>query len=503
MSKPAESSKSSKKRILIIILVIVIVIILALLIFYLTKCARNNLAGYALEDFQYNTEKLAIKSSDEINADLFGATIKGNDGEKVAVTATLIEGSKIGGGEVSVKLSAIGKDGIEKEKIITGIKVYSEPTLEYHDTIKFIRESDSAYDQVFGIEAIDSFGQSVETTATVIEGEKKEGNTIKIKITVTDPAGNYKEEIFSVDVWGDHYYRVDAKGNYAKDGEYIYFGEYPQTIKAESVEIIGKTPNERGRYLGSDGFYYAKVESAITYSDDKPFCFSDGTTVVTTGETYYFKFEPIKWRIIDADYSLENRTKVFLFCESILDNRLYDLSEPCNNSYEDSEISKWLNDNQTGGFYSTAFSAFEKGHNIQTTIDNSALSTGISPNPNASNNMHQKQMFLLSYKEITNAEYGFKNETAYGKYYQLTADKLRERKVSDYSLANGAFCELDESNSYYRNGIWWTRSPLNDDKKSKSLAVQSDGSTKPFIVNHQAFGVVPAVWIDLNTYTKF
>lgn len=101
MSKPAESLKSSKKRILIIILVIVIVIILALLIFYLTKCARNT--GYALEDFQYNTEKLAIKSSDEINADLFGATIKGNDGEKVAVTATLIEGSKVGGGEVSVK----------------------------------------------------------------------------------------------------------------------------------------------------------------------------------------------------------------------------------------------------------------------------------------------------------------------------------------------------------------------------------------------------------------
>lgn len=115
MSKPAESSKSSKTyfdynfshsdsyN-------------FSTINFYLTKCARNNLAGYALEDFQYNTEKLAIKSSDEINADLFGATIKGNDGEKVAVTATLIEGSKVGGGEVSVKLSAIGKDGIEKEK---------------------------------------------------------------------------------------------------------------------------------------------------------------------------------------------------------------------------------------------------------------------------------------------------------------------------------------------------------------------------------------------------
>lgn len=98
-------SKSSKIIWAIVLILVLVAASIVLVVYFKKRAGSDNNAEveYALEEFQYNTEKLAIKSSDEINADLFGATIKGNDGEKVAVTATLIEGSKVGGGEVSVK----------------------------------------------------------------------------------------------------------------------------------------------------------------------------------------------------------------------------------------------------------------------------------------------------------------------------------------------------------------------------------------------------------------
>ena len=47
---------------------------------------------------------------------------------------------------------------------------------------------------------------------------------------------------------------------YTREGDYIYFGEYPQTIKANDVQITD-TVDSRGYYLGADGEYYAKVVS--------------------------------------------------------------------------------------------------------------------------------------------------------------------------------------------------------------------------------------------------
>lgn len=45
---------------------------------------------------------------------------------------------------------------------------------------------------------------------------------------------------------------------YVREGDYIYFGEYPQTIKEDNV-VISTEQDSRGYFLGSDGAYYAKV----------------------------------------------------------------------------------------------------------------------------------------------------------------------------------------------------------------------------------------------------
>lgn len=43
---------------------------------------------------------------------------------------------------------------------------------------------------------------------------------------------------------------------------FIYFGEYPQKIKAEGVTVDEAQRDARGYYFGSDNAYYAKVIAA-------------------------------------------------------------------------------------------------------------------------------------------------------------------------------------------------------------------------------------------------
>ena len=73
-----------------------------------------------------------------------------------------------------------------------------------------------------------------------------------------------------------------SEGVYTRDGEYVYFGEYPQTVKADDV-TVAKQKDSRGYYLGSDGaYYYAKV---VAVPDSLGYTFSNGTTI-TNDETY-------------------------------------------------------------------------------------------------------------------------------------------------------------------------------------------------------------------------
>jgi len=76
-------------------------------------------------------ENLAIKLSDPINVETLGATITSSTGEEVMLGATLVEGEKKAGKTISVKITAEGKYGMTKEKIITGVKVYGIPTITY------------------------------------------------------------------------------------------------------------------------------------------------------------------------------------------------------------------------------------------------------------------------------------------------------------------------------------------------------------------------------------
>ena len=253
---------------------------------------------------------------------------------------------------------------------------------------------------------------------------------------------------------------------YHRDGEYIYFGEYPQTIKAEDVTIT-ETTDSRGYYLGSDNAYYAKV-TADPY--ESGYTFSDGSAV-TGDAVYYFKVEPILWRII-----AQGDETALILCDSIIANKAYDNSS--SNNYAESDIRAWLNDQ----FYNTAFTALEQELILTTTVDNSVASTGYSSNQYDCENTEDK-VFLLSYAEVTNSVYGLSTSTS------------RKMQTSDYSRATGAY--MNTSTDYYGNGCWWLRSP--DFYYSFSArSVVTGGDTYDYGVDDTSNGVVPALQIRLQ-----
>ena len=255
---------------------------------------------------------------------------------------------------------------------------------------------------------------------------------------------------------------------YTREGEYIYFGEYPQTLQTNSKMTYSDTPNEKGYYKGLDGYDYAKVVAA---PNGEYYTFSSGHYVEAEKE-YYFRVEPIRWRIVTTDHST-----ALLLCDSIIANMAFD---EYTNDYEESDVRAWLCDT----FYETAFSELQKSVIQLTLVDNSAATTASSANPYVCNNT-EDYIFLLSYADVTNEAYGLDTVA-------------RQLRPSDFALASGAFMNL--SANCYGCGTWWLRSPYNNSKYA-ARCVYRDGRVYGGSYGDIAsafFGVVPALVINLK-----
>ena len=268
------------------------------------------------------------------------------------------------------------------------------------------------------------------------------------------------------------YVRVNKNDEGDAQGEYILFGWYPQTIKASDV-TVDDVADEDGYYLGSDGERYAKV---VAYPYESGYTFSDGSEV-TNGETYYFKVEPIRWRILS-----ESDGSTFILADGIIANKAYDFYR---NNYKNSDIRAWLN----GEFLNSAFGDIAQSLIETTEVDNSASSTGYDSDRYACENTFDK-VFLLSYREVVNSEYGFSSDNE-------DYDTARRMTVSDYARSTGA--SMDTS-SYFGCGRWWLRSPYSGNDR-QVRCIGSNGNNNSTYSNYYVFvdyyGVVPAMNIML------
>ncbi len=348
----------------------------------------------------------------------------------------------------------------------------------------------------------------------------------KTEMQYIDALGhNYKDGVCINEGCGA---KEPADETYTIDGDYVYFGSYPQT-KVSDEKTVSSLNEKAGKLPTSSDFngwtsyeYYIKGDNSaafmwykdLSYGGEKyrgvysikyrsSWCSSHGGTDGYQKENgyelstcYWFKYEPLKWRILTKENG-----KAFLLCDIAIDSGHYSYDKNKdigNNDYTESDIRAWLNDN----FYNATFNKTQKTLIQSTSIDNSARSTNTHDNATrwndgindfACENTNDK-IFLLSNQEITNPDYGFKSNPD-------EADSARQFKSTDYAKSQGCYrhkrSTADEGD-YTGNCHYWLRSPSCGGSRFASyIAYDGKLQTKSY-TEVAASGIIPALWLDLG-----
>ena len=266
---------------------------------------------------------------------------------------------------------------------------------------------------------------------------------------------------------------------------FVFMGEYPQSLKKNDVIIVSDEANEKGYYLGSDGYYYAKY---VAKSRGGPETLFQNGEAVVVGQEYYFKVMPIRWRMFSKEGG-----KALLVCDSVLDVSAFqteitygdngysyakDTDNTPANAYYCSTLRSWLNDY----FYNVAFSDAQKNVMLTTTLPVSEDALNYSDKHLSC----EDKIFVPSFDEGIG-----QNKNGY-----LIASR---RIVTDYLRAKGYGQSVARENFYILNS--WLRDPI--------VGWASKGDTASYYYvdsankNHQmsvenSLGVVMAMYISFE-----
>ncbi|MBQ6543145.1 MAG: hypothetical protein IJL77_02045, partial [Clostridia bacterium] len=292
-------------------------------------------------------------------------------------------------------------------------------------------------------------------------------------------------------------------------GDTLEYGTYPQsevkdadTIAALSAKLSddgwvsygyysGTGTSDDGNMAPSDYMKYQDVVldgvkyRAVKFDSYRPYCTGytsssnqQSSNGYSTDTTYWFRFEPIEWKVLDPDSGL-------VVCASAIDSQAYNnyiLSADGEywgnaektyraNDYANSSIRAWLNND----FINTAFSSSQQENIKVTELDNSCPY-----DENYNSATTNDKIFLLSYNEVTNSAYGFKEAAS-------VEDNARKMAPTDYAQCQGIY-----KNSSTGNSHWWLRSPYSS--SGSACRVRGVGSAYHYnYVNRAEDGVCPAL----------
>lgn len=346
---------------------------------------------------------------------------------------------------------------------------------------------------------LNSISATTGETAVTLSGT---GNTR----TFTMPAGNVSVNAGFISVFTA--LAAGTDGTAGTSWTYVEFGKWPQSEKTNDTISVDETDSKSigsfTYYKGSDGEWYAKLSSK------------------------YYKVEPIKWRVLTADYN--GTGKKLLLAENILINcKYYDYVNVNRtissatiypNNYEHSRIRAYLNglsyqkkeDDSASqvtdetlvnkGFFQTAFTTQEQSAIALTTVVNNARSTNPDGDSNASlwnsgaNNYASDtptddKIFLLSEQEVTKTDYDFAALNEY-KGDGTHNDSTRIRMTTAFAQANGAYQNSTEG----YGGYWWLRSPVYFDSYYGRFMYDNGCAYIYSDVNRDDSGVVPALCLN-------
>ena len=327
---------------------------------------------------------------------------------------------------------------------------------------------------------------------------------------------------------------------YTREGDYIYFGYWPQTLERDETviaklnEVAGTPPLPRDKenpynWESHEGTTYM-WQKIVIYNGTKYLgvqmndyrasgVYSLRSYIMKNGyftlEVYWFKYEPIKWKIlttsgnsafimsdialdsfsIQPDRKSENRDG--LFAEYNNSTGVPDGTYA--NNWEYCFLRQWLNET----FYNEVFNDLQKEIIKTVKLDNSARSSNPNDYPKyygygekAGKNKFADQckdtddkIFLLSLRDITTTAYGFNKDV-------LAEDPARNLQATDFAKLHGAPMNTNDK----KYVTWYTRSPSPANGNQGYATFVLDRHAKGVIDSIDLVpdgGVVPALWIAL------
>lgn len=292
-------------------------------------------------------------------------------------------------------------------------------------------------------------------------------------------------------------------------GSKIEFGSYPQSEVTDADEVA-KLEADSENYLWVSYKYYSgtgnstdgKMEPgdfmlykdfysggemfrAVTFSEYRPgtgggkgdFYSNQRGNGYHPNKVYYFKYEPLTWRVLDPDEG-------YIMCDNVIDSqsyqnfvirkdgKLYNSKDFTNyvSDWETCSLRQWLNKT----FYNTAFSREEKMLIGTTFLENN------SPDGTWFGTDTGDKIFILSFDDVINSAYGFDSSKS-------EFDEARKLKGTDYSKCQGVYI----SQGYPH---WWLRTP--GDAEAVYLVSSYGWAALGQGVYGTGVGVVPALKLN-------
>lgn len=302
--------------------------------------------------------------------------------------------------------------------------------------------------------------------------------------------------------------------DYFIDGNLLYTGAYPQSLVTDGNKISkldglsGAVPTAANFskwssyefYVNGNksdyAFYIDVVLDGVKYrgvyfTEYRPsnatYAFSSATTQRANGyaknTVYWFEYQPISWTVLNS-----TQDEILVFSEKIIDTVCFNTDDYTEegvylNNYEHSYIRKFLNSE----FLSTAFTNSQQNTIKTTLVDNSLKTSFSTPNPYVCADTKDK-IFLLSYRDLVNSDYGFNKGYSY-------FDSARQKSGTDYSNALGLRHGNDD---YSQNATYWLRTPFFDSKNVPHVVRETGYSTAIFSATESCVGLVPAMNVKIK-----
>lgn len=262
-----------------------------------------------------------------------------------------------------------------------------------------------------------------------------------------------------------------------KVGDIIELGLYPQSTVKNS-RLLGEfsklefdwvsynyyySGNQKDYMQYCDFDYNGEKYRAVKISEFRP-QYSSQTPIAgmtfqelngMSKATYVFKYEPIKWRVLDPSIGL-------LMSEYMLDAQpfndiltyksglAYNSQDKYGSNYETSTIREWLN----GTFYNTSFNEWQQSKIKTVTVKTPAV---YNESQYASADTNDR-VFLPSVGDLTNTAYGFKTDTKADVNRVTTGTQYAKSQgmcVSDYS-GNTSHTQYELGDSYWLRSAFFS-----------------------------------------------